>query len=62
MKKKNHFIKEHLSFEDFEQDIAQRPSADIALDELVNERLSLEKESRQKERELKKAARKRPKA
>ncbi len=57
MKKKNNFVSDSLSFEDFEQAIAHR-SSDTPLDELVKERLSAEKESRQKERELKKAKRK----
>lgn len=58
MKKKNSFVSESLSFEDFEQAIAQRPGRALAVDELVKERLSAEKEARQKDRELKKAKRK----
>ncbi|QTE45838.1 MULTISPECIES: hypothetical protein [Mucilaginibacter] len=57
MKKKNNYVSESLSFEDFEQAIAERPSS-IAVDELVKERLLAEKEARNKERELKKAKRK----
>ncbi|TSJ41072.1 hypothetical protein FO440_15190 [Mucilaginibacter corticis] len=55
MKKKNTFVNETLSFEDFEQAIAQRPASDVALDELVRERLTAEKDAQKKERELKKA-------
>ena len=58
MKKKNKFITESLSFEDFEQAIALRPARDMELNELVRERLSAEKESRKKERELKSVRRK----
>ncbi|TSJ34897.1 hypothetical protein FO440_24190 [Mucilaginibacter corticis] len=55
MKKKNTFVNETLSFEDFEQAIALRPASDAALDELVRERLTAEKDAQKKERELKKA-------
>jgi len=56
MKKKNNYVSETLSFEEFEQVTAGR--SDTPIDELVRERLSAEKEARQKERELKKAKRK----
>jgi hypothetical protein len=57
MKKKNNFLDKSISFEDFEQAIANRPSAINTIDELVHDRLSDEKESRKKEQELKKAHR-----
>lgn len=56
MKKKNNYVSETLSFEEFEQVTAGR--SDTPINELVRERLSAEKEARQKERELKKAKRK----
>lgn len=56
MKKKNNYVSESLSFEDFEQAITQG-SGDAPIHELVKDRLIAEKESRQKERELKKAKR-----
>ena len=58
MKRTSNYVKESLSFEDFEQAVAQLSNHDLALDELVRERLLAEKESRQKEKELKKARRK----
>ena len=58
MKRTSNYVKEILSFEDFEQAVAQPANHDLALDELVRERLLAEKESRQKEKELKKARRK----
>lgn len=56
MKKKNNYVTENISFEDFEQVISGRNGT--PLDELVKERLSMEKEARQKEREFKKSKRK----
>ncbi|TSJ41087.1 hypothetical protein FO440_15270 [Mucilaginibacter corticis] len=55
MKKRNNYVNETLSFEDFEQAIAQRHTSDVALDELVRERLTAKKEAQKKERDLKRA-------
>jgi hypothetical protein len=55
MKKKNNYADGTVSFEDFEQAMLSQTNKNIPLDELVKERLSLEKETRKKESELKKA-------
>jgi hypothetical protein len=55
MKKKNNYADANVSFEDFEQAILSQTNKNTPLDELVKERLSLEKETRKKESELKKA-------
>ena len=57
MKKKNNYTDTNLSFDDFERTMMSQGSEYVAVDELVRERLSLEKEARNKERELKKAKR-----
>lgn len=57
MKKKNNYSDTNVSFDDFERTLmSQGPSA-APIDELVRERLSLEKEARKRETELKRAKR-----
>jgi hypothetical protein len=55
MKKKNNYSDTNVSFEDFEQAIMMQGTSTAPVDELVKERLSLEKEARKKESELKRA-------
>jgi hypothetical protein len=55
MKKKNNYTDTNVSFEDFEQAMMMQGTSTAPVDELVKERLSLEKEARKKESELKKA-------
>jgi hypothetical protein len=57
MKKNNNFIAANVSFEDFEQAMMAPGADSTPLDELVKERLAQEKESRKKDKELKKAKR-----
>jgi hypothetical protein len=62
MKKKNNYTDTNVSFEDFAQALMAPGAHASPVDELVKERLSLEKETRKKESELKKAYQKaRPK-
>jgi len=55
MKRKNNFTDAQVSFEDFEQAIMAPGANILPVDELVKERLGLEKEARKKESELKRA-------
>jgi hypothetical protein len=55
MKKKNNFTTTSVSFDDFEQAMMAPGARTSPVDELVKERLNLEKETRKKESELKKA-------
>ena len=57
MKKKNNYAETNLSFDDFERTMMSQESSTASIDELVSERLSLEKEARKRESELKKAKR-----
>jgi hypothetical protein len=58
MKRKNNFTNTSVSFEDFEQAMMASSSKTSPVDELVRERLALEKDARKKETELKKAYKK----
>lgn len=55
MKKKNDYSDTNVSFDDFERTLMSQASSTAPIDELVRERLSLEKEARKRESELKKA-------
>jgi hypothetical protein len=57
MKKKNSYRETNVSFEDFEQAMLSQSSNSLPFDELVKERLSMEKEARKNESTLKKAYR-----
>lgn len=57
MKKKNDYSDTNVSFDDFERTLMSQASSTAPIDELVRERLSLEKEARKRESELKKAKR-----
>ena len=57
MKKKNNYADMNLSFDDYERTIMSQGYEYMGVDELVRERLSLEKEARKKETELKRAKR-----
>ena len=57
MKNKNIYSDTNVSFDDFERTLMSQSSSTAPVDEMVRERLSLEKEARKKESELKKAKR-----
>ena len=57
MRKKNNYAETSLSFDDFERTMMSQGSSNTPLDELVRERLSMEKEALKKDSELKKIKR-----
>jgi|GEM_PF-4365641 len=59
MKSKKNFASVHLSFEEFEKTLLEKPLSDLALEELVEERKTELQQAKKKEKELKRAKRKR---